>query len=472
LIVELLSFWGQQVKLLNTTVFLLIILITFLVSLIKLEYGLFVLLAELFVGSKGYLFFLDIAGASISLRMGLFIVIMAIWFYQFLKTRQTNFFSLNNKFLYYYLVLFLFLLIGLINGLAHQDFNNVFFDVNGWLFFALVPVFFEVISSTSVMRKVLTVLLVAVSYLSLKTLAVFVIFSHQLLPLRALYKWIRDSGVGEITLAGENVYRIFFQSQIYVLAGFFIVFAILVIGGRKYLNLQDKRWLFIIALLTTSALIVSQSRSFWVGLIVALVFCLINCKVLLKTKFIILLRIAIYFVLILALEVVFLSLISGNFPGSLMEKRLEDPTEEAAGSSRIAQLSPLLSEIKNKPFLGAGFGQTVTYQSDDPRIRQQSPDGNYTTYAFEWGYLDIWLKIGLIGLLCYLILCGKIIQQSWQLLKSRDQSFVVIYGFLLGLFALMVTSIFSPYLNHPLGIGYLLLFSAMLFYFKNNYARE
>ena len=50
-----------------------------LFSVEKLEYGLLILLAELFIGSKGYLFSYDYGGTLISLRMALFLVVMSAW---------------------------------------------------------------------------------------------------------------------------------------------------------------------------------------------------------------------------------------------------------------------------------------------------------------------------------------------------------------------------------------------------------
>jgi O-antigen ligase len=85
-----------------------------------------------------------------------------------------------------------------------------------------------------------------------------------------------------------------------------------------------------------------------------------------------------------------------------------------------------------------------------------SPDGQFTTYAFEWGYLDILLKIGLAGLVVYLLLIVKIWRSGWSL--GREGDFMP-FGLLLGIAALLATNFFSPYLNHPLGIGYLLLCS-------------
>ena len=93
--------------------------------------------------------------------------------------------------------------------------------------------------------------------------------------------------------------------------------------------------------------------------------------------------------------------------------------------------------------------------SDDPRIVPTTANGSgeFTTYAFEWGYLDMILKFGILGTLIYLILIFKVLKKL----------FVINLGFALGLIALLVINIFSPYLNHPLGIGFVILCSSIVY---------
>jgi len=464
-IAEALSFWSHQITWLNHLIFLVILLAVLILSLKNLAWGFYVLLAELFIGSKGYLFFLTVGNFRISIRIGIFLVIMAVWFYQLLryKDKVNQFFTKANQFFYYYLTLALFLLIGAVNGLAHQSIGNVFFDFNGWLYFLLTPVFFAVFSQKEIIGKALSILFAAVSYLSLKTLVLLVIFSRQLAwPLETIYRWVRDSGVGEITWAGVNFYRIFFQAHLYVLIGFLLSISLLLFAKRLAFARFEKRWLFLTMILSSTAVLASLSRSFWLGGLAALAIALAIYfwqarPGLLKLGLILLALIVLFF-----LENNFLKLISGSFENNLIAKRFAAPTEEAAASSRISQLKPLWRSVQNNLLLGSGFGQTVTYQSDDPRIRKASPDGWYATYAFEWGYLDIWLKIGLFGLLAYLALLLQTAYQAWLLFKQSD-FLPLILGLILGLAGAVVTSIFSPYLNHPLGIGWLMLVSAVIF---------
>ena len=83
----------------------------------------------------------------------------------------------------------------------------------------------------------------------------------------------------------------------------------------------------------------------------------------------------------------------------------------------------------------------------------ENPNGEIRTFAFEWGYLDLLLKLGLAGFLAYLWFVAKIFQKGFAV-PQGDR--LLAAGFLGGLTALAVLNVTTPYLNHPLGIGYLI----------------
>ncbi|MCK5211552.1 O-antigen ligase family protein, partial [Candidatus Parcubacteria bacterium] len=111
-----------------------------------------------------------------------------------------------------------------------------------------------------------------------------------------------------------------------------------------------------------------------------------------------------------------------GFSASLIQNRAMQISGEAGVSSRWALLPELLKEIKKTPILGAGFGATVSYRTSDPRVLEQNPNGQYTTYAFEWGFLDIWLKLGLLGLSAYLALIIMIFVVAFKRIKKQNIS--------------------------------------------------
>jgi len=303
------------------------------------------------------------------------------------------------------------------------------------------------------------------------------------------YRWLRVYGLGEITYAGSGFYRVFLQSQIYVLVALLIIISLIV---YKIINRQFKRTgcgYVVVAGLLSAAIVISFSRSFWVGLIGALLIWLILLIIKLKPPKLVIIKTLAVLALVGGLGIGFIyAAIYFPYPKSiskfstdLIQERAEALAGEAGVVSRLNLLPRLGQAIAQHPIIGSGFGTTVTYQTEDPRILEIYPDGNYTTYAFEWGYLDIMVKMGLVGLLVYLGLIWQVSKRGLSKLTvlSTDTSVVstdptiisinqisaidryLIIGLLTGLVAILVTSIFSPYLNHPLGIGYILLLVAI-----------
>ncbi|HEX9664735.1 MAG TPA: O-antigen ligase family protein [Patescibacteria group bacterium] len=473
IILELLSLTGHLVNVVNQAVFLVLLLIVLILSLKKLEYGLYFIVAELIIGSQGYLFSFDVNGLHISLRIGLFIIIMSVWLVKLLKARKLE--LRKSNLFWFYAALFIAIIWGAINGfLKDNSLQNLFFDANGYLFLLMALPFYAAINNLDQIKRLLEVGAAAVVASVIKvfiTLYLFSHFSNELIVV--MYKWIRDSRVGEITLVPGGFFRIFFQSQLYAIIAFFIILAFLIryiyprIKGKIKIDRHQSVLLVFATVALTSALI-SFSRSFWAAMMAAGGVLIIFVLIKYKNYFFSFLKSLVLFSALLFLSVGLMSLII-RFPVpktdlslsafGLLQARALALSGEAAVSSRWNLLPVLWEAITIHPVLGSGFGTTVTYQTADPRILALSPSGDYTTYAFEWGYLDIWLKLGLIGLMIYLALLFKILINGFKLLKNKADHFEtsLVLGLFLSLIFLIVTHNFTPYLNHPLGISYLLL---------------
>lgn len=499
ILVDLLSFFSYLHPPINTLCFFIISFLTLILSLNKLEYGLYIVLAELFIGSKGYLFSFNLNNKLIfSLRITLFLIVLSVWILKFFEAwlkefrKKRKFFIVPEDFLLlrksnlakWYYFLFIFIVWGFLQGILQgNSFDNVFFDFNAWLFFLLIFVFIDTIRDKKQIKIILNILFASLSFLTLKSIFVLFVFSHQfkkVIPF--LYRWLADFYLGEISPVSHNFYRVFFTSQVYVLFAFFIVLSLILdktifLKSEKFslskLIKKKKIFLSLLFLFAGLTLLLSFSRSYWFGLFIALIIFFYLFKFIFRNSWLKLFKIVGCLIIFLALEMGIVYLLI-NYPRppsgkvvsftSLVEERITK--KEAAGISRINQLLPLMKAIARHPLIGSGFGTTITYKSRDPRVvTRTNPEGWYTTYAFEWGYLDIALKIGLAGLIFYFLLILKIFQKGWIILKRKVQrkefekenySFVSL-GILLSIIALLSTNIFSPYLNHPLGIGFLIL---------------
>ena len=473
ILAEILSFLGYYYQLVNFIAFFAIIILVLVLSLYRLEYGLFILLAELLIGSFGYLFYFETGGFKISIRIALWLIIMSVWLagiiIKSIKTKKLQLDFLRSPYLFYFAALLVFIALSVINGfLKNNSLNNIFFDANNWLYFLLIFPIYSVLQDDNNLKIIKQIFLTSIGWLSVKTIILAYIFSHSFnFFILDLYLWVRRSGVGEITQVVPGFSRIFMQSHIFVLIGFFILLFYLLKNLNEKPAVLNKQNFCLVGFssLLLSTIIISFSRSFWLGLAAGGFFIWLAAigkfKINLK-KFIIFNSIAALTV-ILSLALTFLIIKfpypapSGGFDaGNLLSDRATQIANEAGASSRWQLLPPLWQEIKAAPILGRGFGATVTYKSNDPRVLAVNQSGEYTTYAFEWGWLDIWLKLGILGLLIYLLLLTKIIFDG---LKTGSY-FSLSLG--IGLIIILAVNIFSPYANHPLGIGYLIIAAAMM----------
>ncbi len=463
ILLDFLSFIGYLFPLIMNLCSLFLIIFFLILSLKDLRWGIMAIIAELLLGVYGYLFVIKIGNILIPIRYLFFIVWLSIFFVFSLKEKK--FFSKfrpDNFFLFIGIIFIIFsgLLIGLLSG---NSLFNIFFDVNGWFFWLYFLPFSIFILPW---EKIWPFFLSIITWLAVKTLFFEFVFSHKLPNFQFwLYQWQRDFRLVEITPISGALSRVFSQSQIFLIIPFFILLLYFVAGGIKKLNHQIKA-IACLFLFLTSALYISYSRSFWLGIILSLILFL-SLLLFQKEKYI---NIKVRRIIFLPILFIFSSLVLVytlvNFPypptlqsgfDSLLTARFGHGLEEPAVNARLKLLPPLLEAIKPVWFQGSGFGTTVKYFSSDPRIIASSPgqSGEVTTFAFEWGYLDIWLKVGLLGLVIYLLILIKILV---KLIKdaviSRD---IFLSSLVLSFLALLVLNITTPYLNHPLGIGFIFL---------------
>ncbi len=473
IIFECLSFLAFTFSPLNQALFILIVVAAFVISLFRLDIGAYILLTELIIGGKGYLFSLDFGHRTLSIRIGLFIAIIAATIIQLARKKGT--FPRNNVFFSAILVALLAVVYGLVRGYFHGNaLVNIFFDANGYFYTATALVFFITISSLPTVERLLQVMYGASLAVSLKTLFILSYFAHSpsAEAQRAVYTWIRNTGVGEMTDLGHYFFRVFFQSHIFLLFIFFFSLSLLIIVGKKFFSPGTYRILMLSSFVSGAVIVVNFSRSFWLAAAGTLILFFIFLVKKWHRNFLQVAKLSSILALGVIAELVFLTaLVNFPIPGhssgnvttaSLVRERLESGTSESAVSSRIQLLKPLALQIMKNPLFGSGFGTTVTYKTKDPRASAAS-GGNYTTYAFEWGYLDLLAKLGLIGAAAYLFFSFKILKTGFHVFRSavnpEDQA--IIFGLILSFIALLFTHATTPYLNHPLGIGYSLVIASI-----------
>lgn len=433
----------------------------FCLSGYRLRWGVYASIAELVIGSQGYILALPLPGFTLSLRLGIFLVLILATLIDCIRQRRVYFFQ--TWLWKWYVALMTWIGIGVVVGLFHGNAPSaIFFDANGYLFLAMIWPFTQSIRERQHVAQIVTILLAGVIVLALQTIMIVFIFSHQIFfqyYVSDLYRWIRDFRLGEITRQENGFYRVFFQSHIYVLW-------LLILSIVGFIHRQRSMLWF--TMMSVMLLWLSYSRSFWVAtvIVVGALWLYLHRFEKLPWRRVLqsVLTILGSAVLTYGFIVVLINMPIGNDHGSrvgaasLLTERTDDLLTDAAGGSRLALLGPLLKKNMTYPLLGGGLGTTVTYATHDPRALASNPSGLYTTFAFEWGYLDLWLKLGFIGTLTYLIMIGLILGRclylKQRLINPDEQQIIWWVGF--GTIALVVVHALTPYLNHPLGIGWVL----------------
>ncbi len=457
LVAEFLSLWAYTYSSFNWLLLAVMTIGAIILIWRDFRWAIFLPMAEIFWGSLGRTFYWPIGGFSLSVRMLLFALVILIWLIKYLpdvtKVKWRS--GLNLSLLGFFIVIAW----GVFRGfIGHNSLLNIFDDSNGFYFIVYI-LMWQRHWRPEYLSKIFALLISATIIISLKTLFIFHIFSHayEIANIQFLYLWIRDTKVGELTLVVGNFWRIFFQSHIQLVIAWLGTIIALLISQSQKINIQTISYLALLL----AAILVSFSRSFWLAAIVTLLFfIIIGATILFRKKSvwpwrkIFQLKASFLLGVVFLAVVLFIPYVDANLSSALASRL---GAGEAAASSRLNQLPVLLDGIKQHPLLGSGFGSTLTYQNNDPRIRNfLNPDGTYSTYAFEIGWLDIVFKVGALGLLIILTFIIKILWDLWKLIKSDQQPEILIpLGF--SIIFLMIVHLFTPFINHPLGLVWLIL---------------
>jgi glycosyltransferase involved in cell wall biosynthesis len=434
--------------------FLVIVAATVAATRTRLLHGTAIMLSELIFGSlAGKTLAISIAGFALPLRYAIFAVVGMFWITRIAQGRV----RLPPKNLAIGVGLTLAAAVwGLINGIYHGiPLREALFDANAYFALPLILFFASAAGNRNDQRALVHALKHGAIALSVVTLGALYFFGHRFPDQSGVfaYKWLRDSRIAEITALDGGIYRVFMQSQIFCVAAFLRATVKEKSGGWR-------QWIW--GIFPAAALLVSGSRSFAVGIAAALAIAaaMIFADRAFGPRYFAraAMRLGVFLACAAAIYAVILAFPlpaarnQASFQDMLRSRSVSD--RDAATASRWKLLPKLNEKIMQSPFFGNGFGTTVTYQSFDQRI-VSTTGGMYTTSAFEWNYHDILVKMGLLGLAAY----GFLLWSIFRILLNADYRHRI--WLIPAFFGLLITNALSPYLNHPLGIGFLGLLVAL-----------
>lgn len=443
----------------------------------SLEYGLLIAFFEIIIGGHGRLISADLFGFSLSLRMAIFGAVMLGFFYGWYRHVYAPKWILSRD--SGFILLLVAVGIGSIVGFLRNDPLSAFDDANSYSVLLYALPFSALAVTQQVKRRFLQVLVLGALILSFSSILLSYAFTHldgDFLDI--VYRFVRDSRLYEVTLqlvhetpAGRFEalvamffpvqtywYRIFGASQFYSVVMLLLLTAL---GFFAYVKQRTPSLFYVFFGTVAFAFLLAMSRSFLIGLGVA-GLALLGIALFSARRTSAFLRIG-PFVLagagaILAIVISVQIPLPPNPPieEAAFYSTSKDTVRSMAVASRWQMLDPLLAEIKKSPLIGAGFGKTITYQSSDPRVIAETGGGLYTTYRFEWGYLDLLLKMGVLGIIAFLVYAWYFVKAGLYTAKKHGYDWIV-YGLLASVLSLFVINVFTPYLNHPVGLYFLLV---------------
>ncbi len=244
-LLEVGSFLSYYFSVINIVFFGLIVIFSLVLAIYKLEWAFYLVLGELFFNSMGYIFYLENGGFKISLRIALWIVLLSVYLAKFiiqLFKGKRGLWQKYRSILHFngFILLGLFIVLAFVWGVLKNGFSDAFFDFNAWLYFALLLPLWHILLHKSkdqindFWQNIIIIFVSSVAYLVFKSLFLLFFFSHNIQPLTLdIYHWTRLYGLGEVTNMGGGFYRVFLQSQIYILLAFIIFLAIWVFDFSK-----------------------------------------------------------------------------------------------------------------------------------------------------------------------------------------------------------------------------------------------
>lgn len=416
--------------------------------------------AEAVIGSHGRLFTLTLGGFSLSIRMVLFALLFIGWTIHAARGRSRILHFRHVEIAGPLLFLIAAVTLGMLRGVSRgAPLGDVFSDANGYAFLLYIPIGLDLFADRASFSRLTRVLAGALAWLSIKCLLLLYFFSHDFGPvLKDIFKWQRTYRLSEVTHLSGGAVRVFAASELFLIPAVFLG----VLLAWRFRRRAILWW----SVLVTAAFLLSLSRSFWMGALVSAALMLpvfARLEIVPLRELGRLLKVALTSIVLGGMLLAALAFFPAPKPLQSASAwgayggRFTDASD-AAVSSRWNMLAPLRAAIAKSPVLGSGFGAVISYQSDDPRIHDLYPGGRVTTGAIEWQYLEIWMKMGILGLLAIVWLWWRTGLFFWKTMKTAQGSDrLLASGLMLSFLAFVIANVFTPYVNHPLGWIYLAL---------------
>ena len=431
----------------------------------------YVVIFEAILGGAGRV----IAFGPISLRMILFsVTFLLIIVYYFYNGNDFKRVIRSNTYVKIILIFFAYIIFSAIYGCVFQrhGLNLVIGDITGYITLFLVFLFNITVNTKDDVKRICRSIVLATSIQAIAIVVIHYVSGFNIQYTNNINLSLQKLYIGSLATIYPDSIRIFFKSSIFLQIGF--ILALVVIYKEKN---KRKLYLEYVGLILISyATILTFTRGFWLGLIIGFII-LIVCnkpRYFTKTILILVLGLAIMFGLSFAtyrstnLMVSIASragIVKTGSSGpeiSSLNKDTSGTADSSEGQDVSAsyrdKMNVYLSEyIRKSPLIGNGLGTVIS------ELKQ-------TISRNENMYLDIWLEMGVIGLVLYLSIFISIFKNWIDIRKKNisDPDIIYLDALVATLAGVMITTAINPFLNNPIGITFLLCVIASINVFKNH----
>lgn len=397
--------------------------------------GWYIIAAEMILGGSGS--YLGVG--SISLRTLLLIFSLTIFLVK--KIQQKKFKDITTDKLFFIILALggwavVSALVGIKNGHA---LGSVIADTIPYFFFGYYFPLKEIVARD---QKFLTItkniLIAALIGNFIIIIFTFCGFSTGIFSLQDhYYHWYRDVAAGKITSIPFHFFRLVLNEHL-------LIVPILLWLLLELIQKKNTRLNWILGAVSVLVLAINLTRIYYVGLFVGT---LLLFK---KEYWLNWLKYSVAFALILITGFTAIHFVAsrGQSLGweifGLRLQSIASPSIEESSLSRMLLLPEIKKKIIDAPIIGQGLGDVVTVYS--PVFKQ-----TIVTPYFDWGYLEIWAEMGLIGLILWTILILSVLKKA----EYQTLAFVMIG-------ALIVINLTSPALFHVFGIILLITVAATI----------
>ncbi|MBI1807849.1 MAG: O-antigen ligase family protein [Ignavibacteria bacterium] len=205
-------------------------------------------------------------------------------------------------------------------------------------------------------------------------------------------------------------------------------------------SLKSRLFLLMLIAFFMIALVLTFSRGYWIGAILGMVVLLLMMNG--KDRIRMVVTTAILGILAVGIMTLFFSSQSSTIFKTIVGRLGSNSLSVASDISlytRLAETRAVFDLITHNPLVGYGLGFLFRFYNPADRVTVE-------TWYVHNGYLFLWLKLGLFGLMAFLFAYVTMIRDGYRMTKAQKNEFsgYLLSGLLSVLVAMLAVSITSP----------------------------